>query len=56
MQILARGTVQIPRWFVGQENQRIIGQRTGDRHPLLLPTGKLGWQMTGPILQPHGGK
>ena len=33
--------IQAPRWFVGQDNGRTVGQRTSDRDPLPLSDRKL---------------
>ena len=37
--------VEIARRLVGEEEERVAGQRPGDRDPLLLATGKLGREM-----------
>lgn len=41
LQALANHRVDGGEWFVHQENRRIGGQRSGDRHAPLLATGKL---------------
>ena len=33
--------IKVPGRFVGKDDQRLIGQRPGDRHPLLLSAGEL---------------
>jgi hypothetical protein len=33
--------VEVPRRFVGEDNLGIVGQRTGERHPLLLSARQL---------------
>src|SRR5437763_1742934 len=38
-------------WFVGQQQGRVVGQRPGDRHSLLLPAGQLPRTMTGPVAE-----
>ena len=45
--------VQIAGRLVGQQQARHIGDRPGNRHPLLLATGKLGRSMIGARFQPH---
>ena len=35
------GQVKVARRFVSQDNGGVIGQGPGNRHPLLLPAGKL---------------
>ena len=33
--------VEVPGGLVGQQQQRVVGQRAGNRHPLLLAAGEL---------------
>jgi hypothetical protein len=33
--------IEIPGWFVGEEDRRAAGERSGDGDSLLLPAGKL---------------
>src|SRR5919201_5438779 len=35
-----RRRVEVPGRFVGEENARVVHQRAGNRHPLLLATGQ----------------
>jgi len=39
-QIGCGGAVEIARWFVGEQNQRLVRQRPRDRHALALSAGK----------------
>ena len=41
----AGGSIEVAGRFIGQDQQRIVGQRTGDGNPLALPTRKLSRQL-----------
>ena len=45
---LARFSIQIPGRFVGKENAWLVNERTSQRDPLLLASGKLN----GIVMQP----
>ena len=34
-------TIEIAGWLVGEDNRRVVGERTGDCHALLLTTREL---------------
>ena len=38
-----RAGIQIPRRLVGDDDHRVIGQRPGNRHTLLLPARDARW-------------
>ena len=38
---LARLAVEVPGGLVGQQDERVVDQRPGDAHALLLPAGQL---------------
>ena len=44
--------IQLTRWFVREKKHRPVGERTGDRDALLLPTGQLRRAMTLAIAEP----
>ena len=46
----ARRAVESARRFVAEQHVGLFGYGTGDRAPLLLSAGKLGWEMIG---EPH---
>ena len=37
---LTAGGIQVASWFIGEDHRRIVYQRAGNRHTLLLTTGK----------------
>ena len=47
-----RGTIEVPRGLVGQDGERVVGERPGDRHPLTLASGQRRRQERGPVSQP----
>ena len=49
---LARFRVEISRRFVGEDDARVIDQRPGDGHALLLAAGELGGEMLHAIREP----
>src|SRR5712692_11974665 len=40
---LSRRGVEVSRRLVGEDQTRVVGQRPGDRHALLLTTRELSW-------------
>src|SRR5579864_347874 len=36
--------IQVPGWLVGEKDARIVDERPGDRHPLLLAARQLFWK------------
>jgi hypothetical protein len=46
---LTRGSIQVSRWFIGQDDIRFINQGPGDRHTLLLSPRELPRPMMQPI-------
>ncbi len=46
--------VESARGFVGQNQDRLVGQRAGDGHALLLSAGKLRRVVTQAVFKPHG--
>jgi hypothetical protein len=48
--LLAGGGVEVAGGLVGEDDVRVVDQRSGDRHPLLLTAGEL----IGPVVQPVG--
>ncbi len=53
---LAALPVQRRGRFVGEHQVGGLGQAASDGDPLLLPSGKLGWPLPHPWLQPHLGQ
>jgi hypothetical protein len=49
----AVGGVQVGGRLVGQDHRGVVGQRAGDRHPLLLPARQLLGPEAEPVAQPH---
>ena len=49
--LLARVRIEVARRLVGEQNGRVVDQRPGDGHTLLLAAGKLGGLMVQPIGQ-----
>ena len=45
--------IEVARRLVGQNQDRVIDQRTRDGDPLLLPSGELGGMMVLPVSQPN---
>jgi len=50
--LTADGGVEVGGGLVGQDDRRIVGERAGDRHPLLLPAGELLRPETEPVAEP----
>lgn len=48
-QVATTGGVEVGGRFVGEQDGRVIGQRSSDRHPLLLAAGHLGGARGGPV-------
>src|SRR6185312_2426750 len=46
--------VEVAGRLVGEHQRRLVGERSGDRDPLLLPTRKLGWTVIEPLRQAEG--
>ena len=51
--LLTGPRVEVSGGLVGQEQDRLVDQRTGDRHPLLLAAGELVRRMVRPCPQSH---
>ena len=49
--IIAGSGIQISGWFVCQYNIRFGGKGTGNRHTLLLASGKIVWQAVNFLFQ-----
>ena len=49
----ARAGVQIASGFVGEQDSRVVGEGSRDRHALLLTAGQLGREMVHAIPQSH---
>ncbi len=47
-----RGAVEVAGGLVGEDDERLVGQRAGDRDPLALPAGQRRGQVTGPVGKP----
>src|SRR5215510_7300984 len=47
MQFAPRQRINRAEWLVQKQHPRFGRERSGDRHPLLHPTGKLPWIMVG---------
>src|SRR4051794_29218148 len=45
--------VELAGRFVREEDGRLVCERDGDRHPLLLAARQRLWTMTDPFLEPH---
>jgi len=41
--------IEVPGRFIRQQYRRLVGQGSGDGHPLAFSTGKLGWPMVHPV-------
>src|SRR6266511_3326399 len=50
--LAADGGVEVGGGLVGQDDRRIVGERAGDRHPLLLAAGELLGPEAEPVAQP----
>jgi hypothetical protein len=56
-QDLGAGTaIQIARWLIGEQQSRLVNQRSRDRDALLLPPGELRGMVVGAICQPDLGQ
>ena len=44
--------IEVGRWFVRQDQRRIVHERAGDRHPLLLPSGHLRRTVMSALAEP----
>src|SRR6266545_7304694 len=51
--LAAVGAVEVGGRLVGQDERRVVGQRPGDRHALLLPAGELVGAEAEAVAQPH---
>ena len=51
--LLAGLGVQVASGLVSQHDRRVVDQRPGDGHPLLLPARKLGGAVVHPVAQSH---
>src|SRR6266545_255450 len=51
--LAAVGAVEVGGRLVGQDERRVVGQRPGDRHALLLPAGELLGPEAEAVAQPH---
>ncbi len=51
--VVARARVQITGGFVGEQHRRIVDQRAGDRHPLLLAARELARQVMAAVAQAY---
>jgi hypothetical protein len=49
--LFARSCVQVTCGLVSENNRRVVYERSGDGHTLLLPTGQFGRLMVNPIGQ-----
>jgi hypothetical protein len=54
MELAAGRSIQIPRRFVRQKDQRIVRQSPGHGHTLLLTSRELSRQVTFPMGKAHG--
>ena len=48
-----RQVVEVARGLIGQQDQRIVGQRPRDSHSLSLSSRELGRLVTASLLQTH---
>jgi len=48
----ARSRIQVTRWLVCKDDERVIDERSGDGRPLLLTARKLCWPMVATIRKP----
>jgi hypothetical protein len=51
-----RGRVEVAGRFITHDDRWIVGQRPGDRGPLLLSTRDLRWQLVGVISEADPGQ
>jgi hypothetical protein len=50
--LVSRPLVEVPRRLIGEQDLRLLHQRAGDGHALVLPAGKLGRQVAQSVTQP----
>jgi hypothetical protein len=46
------GAVEVASWFVGEDDERLVAERAGDRDPLPFAAGERRWQMLGAVGEP----
>ncbi len=54
--LVAGFRIQLARRLIGQQQDRLLDQRPGDRHSLLFATGKLVRAVVQPIFEPNLGQ
>jgi hypothetical protein len=47
--VVAHSLVEVARRLIGEQHTRLLGERAGDSHPLLLTAGKLRRKVGGAI-------